>query len=90
LPSWALLEYAERGYVIPCPFGEHWIWGAVYTATRTADRSLAFMRDLLHIARHRSYRSLKGPQVRVNAPAGGAAQALSPRYLRTLSGRGAD
>jgi hypothetical protein len=64
--------------------------GALYAATRTADRSLAFMRDLLHIARHRSYRSLKGPQVRVNAPAGGAAQALSPRYLRTLSGRGAD
>lgn len=60
LPSWALMEYVERGYVVARPFGEKDMWATLYAATRAADRPLSFMRDFLQIARHRSYRTLKG------------------------------
>jgi LysR family transcriptional regulator for metE and metH len=60
LPNWALMEYADRGYVVARPLGESGMWGTLYAATRAEDARLAYMRDFLRIARHRSYTTLKG------------------------------
>jgi LysR family transcriptional regulator, regulator for metE and metH len=60
LPNWALMEYADRGYVVARPLGESGMWGTLYAATRPEDARLAYMRDFLRIARHRSYTTLKG------------------------------
>jgi len=60
LPNWALMEYVGRGYAVARPLGAKGMWGTLYAATRGGERSLPYMRDFLHIARHRSYRTLKG------------------------------
>jgi len=60
LPNWALMEYVERGYVIARPLGADGMWGTLHAATRSGERMRPYVRDFLHIARHRSYRTLKG------------------------------
>ena len=51
LPSWALTEYLERGYVSAIRMGEEGTWGTLYAACRASQLELQFMQDFIEQAR---------------------------------------
>ena len=56
LPRWAVQHYLDRGYVQALPIGAKGLWGQLYAAVRTAERTVH--EDFAVLLAHRALSTL--------------------------------
>ncbi len=59
VPSWAAVEYTDRGIVVPLRMGEG-IFSTLYAAVREADLGRSYIRDFLLLAKDMPLSTLRG------------------------------
>ena len=60
LPSWAVTEYLEKGYIAARSLGENGIWPTLYAAVRTDSESKNYIQAFTSLAKTLSRSTLKG------------------------------
>lgn len=60
LPSWAITEYLQRGYVSARPLGPDGLFGTLYAAVREDMLDMSYLQDFLLTAKDISFATLEG------------------------------
>jgi len=60
LPSWALTEYLDQGWLRTCRLGEQGVWRTLYAAARAEDTDTPYVQDFLGVARDVCFGTLSG------------------------------
>ncbi|EZQ14004.1 MULTISPECIES: LysR family transcriptional regulator [Halopseudomonas] len=60
LPSWAITEYLQRGYVSARPLGRDGLFGTLYAAVREDMLDMSYLQDFLLTAKDISFATLEG------------------------------
>jgi len=60
LPSWALTEYQNQGWLHICRLGEQGVWRTLYAAVRTEDVQATYLQAFMAQARDTCFKTLSG------------------------------
>lgn len=62
LPNWVAADYLKHHYVAARPLGRQGLWGTLYCALRSGQKSMPYMQGFIDTAREVSFRTLNGIQ----------------------------
>lgn len=62
LPSWALTEYLDQGWLEACQLGEGGVWRTLYAAVRSEDLAADYLQAFIQQARQTCFQTLSGIQ----------------------------
>ncbi len=60
LPSWALTEYLDQGWLHTCQLGPKGVWRTLYAAVRSEDADADYIRAFVDQAQTTCFKSLSG------------------------------
>lgn len=62
LPNWVAADYLKYHYVAARPLGRKGLWGTLYCALRSGQKTMPYMQGFIDTAREVSFRTLSGIQ----------------------------